>query len=546
MNKYLVLFLCSVLLLPAGLSAQSHPVGMPVLEEYTRRQQLLGDTTILSSLLIRPSFGIPATVKGAEFKLMPVVWRNQYTTDHPMSLNNGAMIPARGYQTLLSAGFFARYGIVSVQLMPELVYARNRYFDGLSDKHRIEVLRFYNSWKYGIDLPERFGTEPYKRAFWGQSSVRLTYKSVSMGISNENLWWGPGHKNALMMTNNAPGFKHFTFNTVKPVKTPIGSFEWQMVGGKLEGSGFPGVDTTLMLSHGVKPRKRVDDWLYFNGLTVNYQPRWLPGLSLGGARSFTIYSKKIKPDNYKTWLPVAEPFLKVNAGGHGYDTIPTDQLVSVWARWLMPKDHAEVYFEFGRSDHNWHLNDFLLEPTHNRAYILGYRKLVPLNDRRKSHLDVELEITQFSYNVQTLLRPYSSWGNWYFSGQHGFTNQGQIIGAGIGTSSNMQSVNVAWVNGRKRIGLELYRLNHDDDFWAFLRLNGGKTDYRTHWVDMSGAVVADWDFDRFFVNAKFQTIGALNYMFLYDPVLTEPPYFWDYGKTRYNFNLELNVGVWIR
>ncbi len=543
MYKLSIGLIISILLLPSALRSQSQPVGMPVLEEYTRRQQLLGDTSILSSLLIRPSFGIPAKVKGAEFKLMPIVWKQQYTTDHPMSLNNGAMIPARGYQTLFSAGFYARYGILSVQLMPEFVYARNQYFDGLSDKHRIEVLRAYNSWKYAIDLPERFGTEPYKRAFWGQSSVRLTYKSLSLGLSNENLWWGPGHKNALMMTNNAPGFKHFTFNTVKPVKTPIGGFEWQMVGGKLEPSGFPGVDTTLMISHGVNPRKRPNDWLYFNALTVNYQPRWLPGLSLGGARSFTIYSKKIDPGNYKTWLPVMEPFLKVNAGGHGYDTIPTDQLVSVWARWLMPKDHAEVYFEFGRSDHSWHLNDFLLEPTHNRAYIIGYRKLVPLNGKLKSHLDVELEITQFSYNVQTLLRPYSGWGSWYFSGRHGFTNQGQILGAGIGTSSNMQSLNIGWVYGKQRIGLELYRYNHDDDFWAYLRLNGGKTDYRTHWVDLSGALVVDWDFGRLFVNAKLQTIGALNYMFLYDPVLTEPPYFWDYGKTRYNVNAEVNIGV---
>ena len=138
MYKLSIGLIISILLLPSALRSQSQPVGMPVLEEYTRRQQLLGDTSILSSLLIRPSFGIPAKVKGAEFKLMPIVWKQQYTTDHPMSLNNGAMIPARGYQTLFSAGFYARYGILSVQLMPEFVYARNQYFDGLSDKHRID------------------------------------------------------------------------------------------------------------------------------------------------------------------------------------------------------------------------------------------------------------------------------------------------------------------------------------------------------------------------------------------------------------------------
>ncbi|MFX6027764.1 hypothetical protein ABTE84_20660, partial [Acinetobacter baumannii] len=36
-----------------------------------------------------------------------------------------------------------------------------------------------------------------------------------------------------LMSNNAPGFWHLTFNSRKPLKTPIGDFEWQLIGGKL-------------------------------------------------------------------------------------------------------------------------------------------------------------------------------------------------------------------------------------------------------------------------------------------------------------------------
>jgi len=314
------------------------------------------------------------------------------------------------------------------------------------------------------------------------------------------------------------------------------------VSGRLDGSGFFGPDTAILRTKGIKPGVKRDDWRYLNAVTLNYQPRWLPGLSLGGARSFIIYSDNIDLSNYKTWLPVAEAFLKVNAGGHDRDKeVPSDQIVSVWARWLLPKEHSEIYLEFGRVDHNWHLNDFLMEPAHTRAYIVGFRKLVPLTGTRHSLLDVQLELTQFSHNVPTLMRPYSGMASWY-TGGHGFTNQGQILGAGIGTSSNMQLMNVAWVNGKKRIGLELYRLNHDDDFWEYLRLNR-MADYRTHWIDISGALVADWNHRNLLFNLKLQTVGALNYMFLYDPVLTEPPYFWDYGKTRYNVNVMAGV-VW--
>ena len=52
------------------------------------------------------------------------------------------------------------------------------------------------------------------------------------------MWWGPGTRNSLIMSNNAPGFLHFTLNTKKPIETFIGSFEGQIISGKLEGSGF--------------------------------------------------------------------------------------------------------------------------------------------------------------------------------------------------------------------------------------------------------------------------------------------------------------------
>ena len=41
-----------------------------------------------------------------------------------------------------------------------------------------------------------------------------------------------------MMSNNARGFPHITFNTTSPIKTSIGNFEWQLISGKLEGSGY--------------------------------------------------------------------------------------------------------------------------------------------------------------------------------------------------------------------------------------------------------------------------------------------------------------------
>ena len=41
-----------------------------------------------------------------------------------------------------------------------------------------------------------------------------------------------------MMSNHAAGFKHLTFNSIRPLKTFLGNFEFQLITGKLKSSGF--------------------------------------------------------------------------------------------------------------------------------------------------------------------------------------------------------------------------------------------------------------------------------------------------------------------
>lgn len=539
MKKILLVNVLFTLLLQLG--AQTLPVGTPVIDDYLRRLQLSGDTLRQSSLMLRPLMQEPEAGRSFEIRPMPVIWKQHYTTDHPLSLNDGAMIPARGYQTLLSGGVFARYGILSVQLMPELVYAANRDFDGFPDALNDRMWQVYNSVKGIIDLPDRFGTEPYRRLLWGQSSLRLTHKSLSVGLSNENLWWGPGIQNTLLMTNHAPGFKHLTFNTVKPVTTPIGNFEWQVVSGRLDESGFPGVDSARLAKRGLKHRAKRSDWRYLNAMTVNYSPRWLPGLVVGANRSFTLYSNDINR-NIRTWMPLFEPLFKLDVGGEEADTIASDQVASLFVRWLMPESNSELYVEFGRGDHSWDFTDFALEPDHYRAYIVGFRKMVPLR-RKNDYIDIQAEMTVLNRNLVSSLRKTNTPAVWYTHGNvvHGYTHQGQIIGSGIGTSGNMQTATLSWVRGMKRLGVELYRYAHDEDFWAYTSQTAGYGDYRTHWVDLSGALVADWDFDKLLVNFRLQTVGSINYMFHYDPIPSDPPFWWDRGEVRYNVQAAVSL-----
>src|SRR5690606_36773997 len=60
--------------------------------------------------------------KGIKFALLPAVWQQQVQGHPAYRLNDGSMIPAKGYQSQISAGIFAQYGPLSVQLRPEYLF----------------------------------------------------------------------------------------------------------------------------------------------------------------------------------------------------------------------------------------------------------------------------------------------------------------------------------------------------------------------------------------------------------------------------------------
>lgn len=475
------------------LYAQSLPLGTRVLEDYYRRSQLLGDLDSAVSFTIRPLFPFSIDTAASFYEdsllragldlygsgqgkkgiqILPVSWQQQYHSHPAYSWNDAAMIPAKGYQTLLSAGVFANYGPLSIQLKPEYVFAGNEKFN--------KFRSYYGS----ADLPVRFGNDSYSRLSWGQSSVRLNFDPVSIGLSNENLWWGPGIRNSLLMSNTAAGFKHLTLNTTRPIKTPLGSIEAQIIAGRLEGSGY----TDLL----------PDDWRYLSGLAFSFQPRWFPGLFLGLTRSFQIYSKDMD-QSFGDYLPFFQAFQKVNTNE---DSKRRDQLTSVFARWLLTNSKAEVYFEYGLNDHSYNTRDFLMSPEHSRAYTLGMNKLISYKGRSDEYIQIGVELTHMEQSLDRILRDA---GEWYLHSQvvHGYTNRGEVLGAGIGPGGNFQSLNVSWVKGLKQIGLQLERYEHKGDLPNAYGYGP--------WIDFSAAAVSNWTYKKFLLSSKLQGIQSVNY-----------------------------------
>lgn len=527
----IVTFFLLLIVLQQKLVAQTIPVGIAALEDYYRRAQLTGEADSSVSFMIRPIWPkLAFKAKGVFFQdsteaksnllkinsayrskdgklnvsVLPVNLQTQFNSHHPYGWNDGAMIPAKGLQTLFSPGVFIEYGMLTVQLRPEFVFAANTEFDTFDkDHYDITTARYYDFYN-NIDLPARFGTKSYARVYLGQSSIRLNYKAVSVGVSTENLWWGPGMRNSLLMSNNAPGFEHITLNTRKPIRTAIGSFEGQLIAGRLDDSGFGVLEPERTYFNDPLYVPKLDDWRYISGLTLTWQPKWVPGLFLGLTRSSQLYNKDLSGlDDY---LPFFNSTTKVN-GDEAIDD-KKDTRGSVFMRWLWPEEQAEIYFEYGHNNNTGTLRNQALDPSRRRAYTFGLRKMLPFNKSRNENLLISIEATQMA---ETSIDDIRSTESWYMNKyiRQGYTNRGQVLGAGIGPGANFQSVDISWVKGLKRLGLQFERYLHNDDFYYYAFEDS--SDPRRHWTDLAVAVSGEWNYKNFIFNAKAQAIHSLNY-----------------------------------
>lgn len=542
------------------LSAQVLPVGIPQLEDYYRRQQLLGKLDSTISFSVRPltnaalkqrniynpdsSYSDNSQYHFADGKgmvqIMPATWQNQLTTAFPYGWNDGGMIPAVGHQTALSAGIYAQYKWLSIQLRPEFVFAENRDYQGYDGRSTMDWYWWWNRIGNRIDAPERFGEGSYTRLLAGQSSVRATFDPISIGVSTENLWWGPGMRSSLLMSNSAPGFLHATINTTRPIRTGIGSFEGQMVAGKLEASGFLPVNPSDDNYFNRYYRPKPDDWRYFSGFVLSYQPKWVPGLSLGMVRSFTVYSDDMG-NKLGDYIPFFQSGSKSSFGDPAADSLNAaddkgqDQLISFFLRWVIPEANFEIYGEYGRNDHPWNSRDLVVNPNHTRAYTFGLRKLVALQNYHQDLLSINFEMTQMSPGRSANNR-FS--GNWYHHNQvrDGYTNLGQIMGAGMGLGNDVQALNVSILRGMKQVGIQFERMVHNNDFFY----NTPK-DMRANWVDFGIAAQGVYDYKNFLFTGKIQYIHANNYQYQFEekPDLNN---FWKYETfNRANWHLQLGT-----
>ncbi|MGY6546371.1 capsule assembly Wzi family protein [Arthrospiribacter ruber] len=436
----------------------------------------------------------------------PLVSKVVHNSRRPYGWGMGMIQPGVGFQLYQNFGIGFNSKWLSFQLAPEFLFNQNRSFDGFPDhfNNRITRERFFY-WNNG-DFPERFGTGSIVKAWWGQSSLVVNIWKLALGVSTENIWWGPGQFNSLSYSNNAQGFLHAKLQTREPIKTPIGNFEFNMLSGRIDDSGiYP--SQTINRDRGFF-REFTGDWKYMNSLLFSYNPKWIKGFHLGFVRTNQQYSQ-FMDGTLGDIFPVFNPIQKVNFG-FDRDEEGRDQQIILFGRFLVQQAQAEFYFEYGRRDHAFNWREAILNPEHARAFLIGFNKLL---DLPSSKYDFQLrgEIVHQQESVNRYIRYPGLRGNqtWHTHGRaRGFTNLGQPLGVGIGVGSNSQTLELALVDEIQKKGIVIERLaNHQDFFYRAF----GQQEVIKPWIDLSLGVLWDHQWKSLIMSSKVQFIHANNY-----------------------------------
>ena len=224
-------------------------------------------------------------------------------------------------------------------------------FQGESQEHVDPVFLALNSNRY-------HGDTPYISYGIRESQIVFHKNDFGIGLSNTNLWWGPGIHNSLHISNNTSGFNYFYLGTNSTKRVNKYGYNFKYIFSKLDKNIYEPYYTGL-----------AGDITYFGSVITTF----------GFFRSFLSGGSSVDADISlldAMLLPFEKLFKKDLYVDNDYvdPSDKTDQTLSLFISFLFPKYKTKVFYEFGWNDHRWDIFDFFQHPDHSSAKMLGLRK----------------------------------------------------------------------------------------------------------------------------------------------------------------------------
>lgn len=465
-------------------------------------QLLHGDST--NATLIRSTATLsdriaPGGGTGVRAALLGPVVELTHNSTLPYSLNDGSMWAGRGMSYRVTGGAMLAVGGVRVVVAPEVAYAQNEPVyvipsDGTGRS------AFASPWfsgmlpgAYSADLPLRFGSESLRMITLGQSRVDFTHRGVTLGAATEDQWWGPGIHNSLVLGNGAPGIPHAFVRTARPVHTRIGDIEARWMLGGLTESIYFDYDAA-------------NDVRSISALAATLRLAMEPGLTLGIARA--VYGPVGAPGEVALHaLDVIGRWGQTDGVRDGVSTPDSsEQVLSLFGRWVFPRNGLELYGEWARQQLPASLRDLLVAPQESQAFTVGMQVVRPALG---GALRGSVEATNLE---QTPEDGQGAVQSFYVSRYvpQGYTQRGQPVGAGIGPGSSSQWLAVDYLRPRWRLGAQVGRIRWNED--SYVQQETGVQVF-AHDVSLLASLRGVLELRGIALHAELTRAHRLNYLF---------------------------------
>jgi hypothetical protein len=429
-----------------------------------------------------------------KWKIFPLEAVFSHNGRYARGFNDGAAWQGKGLNGRLRGGLLAEYRGFSATFAPLLWYAQNLAFPLVpaDPSHGSPYAYFTPS----IDLPQRFGNRPLAEFDWGESEIRYSRESFTVGFGTQSVWLGPSTRNAIILSDNAGGFPKFDIGLLK-TETAAGSWEGRFFLGFLSESSYVAPD--------IRDKNR-----YLTGYSLSYAPFFIPGLTMGFHRTALFYNANW---NMSEVLGVLLPM------GTSMGKDEMDQRASLTFEWTYPKMGFSVYAEWARNDYSSTIRYILSEPEHSQAYTLGIKQILINKPESKLILNFELSHLLHTMDYQTDANIGRGTAGFYTHHivRHGHTQNGQLLGAAAGPGGDSQYFGLSLYESLGKLSLYVHRRAINSDY-----LYGQPDEIRRFSSDRKNSETAFglsglyWISSKFGVSLDFAVLWNINNNFIAD------------------------------
>jgi hypothetical protein len=459
-----------------------------------------GDASLIRSSVSLNDDVIEPPGRYLAFLIDPVT-STSWNSAIPFSWNDGAQWAGKGWSSSVMVGGVFAHRNLRVVVAPQFLTSANAAFPMLPARNPLRTA-FASPWHSGAvsaDIPLRFGDQRYSRVDPGETSVELIRRGLAIGATSASMWWGPGTRNALVMSNNAPGVPQVYVRTRRPLQTEWGAVEahW-LLGGLLESPFF---DADVR-----------NDLRSLSAAVVTLRLAADTDVTVGVTRAVYARARRFGrlPGHW------ADVFLDWHQSPNsGPVNRPGDQLTSLFARWVIPDAGLEAHVEWAKQRLPSSFRELLVDPERGQGFTLG------LDWARSFSVNTLLKIgSEVTMLEQTPTIPGAEVGEFYASHSvpQGYTQQGQVIGAAIGPGSSSQHLGVDVIHEQWQVGLNVGRVRWEDD--AYYRSPASFTKFG-HDVSLYWGMSSRWDTSHLGVEASLIETRRMNYLFQ-----TQSPFAW--------------------